>query len=318
MERWIPKYETLSRLGGSSLFLIGNRLKRFLEEAGRIRPVTWPVNCFWLADLLSADRSGSVRLDVTETRAFSPDFEAATVYDPEEDRYLIIKRETPPDWESRSAYRRCNFTLAHELGHIFLGHLTIPDGRKPAAWRAREDAEADEFASRLLMPEELMRSARFPSLRAMAAAFLVSESACFHRMNNLRLLDRLRLPPPACPACGSRKISPCASWCRMCGASLGTRIPERTAAMLRLPRPSACPVCGSGVLPGPEGECPDCGQARDNPCLAEYDQPRHPNPPDARFCETCGAETLYAELSRTPFVTRDMPLRKLFPFPPAE
>ena len=62
MERWIPKYETLSRLSGSSLFLIGNRLKRFLEEAGRIRPVTWPVNCFWLADLLSADRSGSVRL----------------------------------------------------------------------------------------------------------------------------------------------------------------------------------------------------------------------------------------------------------------
>ena len=146
----------------------------------------------------------------------------------------------------------------------------------------------------------------------MAAAFLVSEQALFHRLNNLRRLDRLSLPPAACPSCGSRRISPCASWCRMCGASLGRSIPAETAMMLRLPRPPRCPVCGSGISGTDYGDCPDCGYPRNNPCMAEYDQPRHPNPADARYCETCGAETYFSELARTPQVTRDMPLYRLF------
>ena len=43
---------------------------------------------------------------------------------------------------------RRNFTLAHELGHIVLGH----DGPGPA-----EEQEADHFASCLLMPEPVRR-----------------------------------------------------------------------------------------------------------------------------------------------------------------
>ena len=309
MERWIPKYETLSRLDDSSLFLIGNRLKRFLDDFG---PLTWPLDCFYLISDIRA--SGRFPLDMLQASGFSDAFDARTTYDPVTGGYHMILREAPPRWRSRSAYRRVNFTLAHELGHIFLGHLDIPDGQKSDAWREKEDAEADEFASRLLMPEELMRAACFSSLPEMAAAFLVSEHACFHRLNNLRLLDRVNRPPAACPSCGSRRISPCASWCRMCGASLGRDIPEKTALMMRLPRPPRCPVCGSDV-PATENECPDCGHPRNNPCQAEYNQARHPNLPEARFCETCGVPTLYAELVRTPFVTRDMPLRKLFAGP---
>ena len=233
MENWVPEYDTLSRLDESSLFLIGSRLKRFLDGFGAYGPLTWPVDCFHLARNLPFTHK--VDLSVAERRGFSGSFDAATVYDPEEDRYLLVMRETPDRWQSRSRYRRCNFTIAHELGHIFLGHLAIPLERKSAALQAREDAEADEFASRLLMPEALMRAARFTSLPQMAAAFLVSEQACFHRLNNLRLLDRANLPPVACPECGCRPGSPCASWCRMCGASLGERIPGKTAMMLRLP-----------------------------------------------------------------------------------
>ena len=306
MPQWIPRYDTLSRLEGSSLFLIGNRLKRFLDDYG---PLTWPLDCFHLVrEIQCASR---IRLDVRTASGFSRGFEAVTVYDPEEDRYLMITKEAPSGWQTRSAWRRCNFTVAHELGHIFLGHLAIPAESKPETWRLREDAEADEFASRLLMPEELMRCACFPSRAEMAAAFLVSEQACFHRMNNLRLLDRLSLPPAVCPACGNRKISPCASWCRMCGASLGRTIPAETAMMLRLPRQRNCPVCGSDAITI-GGECTDCGYPRNNPCQAEYDQPRHPNPPDARFCEICGAPTLYAALAESPLITRDMPLYRLF------
>ena len=306
MAQWIPKYETLSRLDDSSLFLVRNRLKRFLDDFG---PLTWPVDCFRLVAAIQMSRK--IRLDVFETTGFSPNCDAITVYDPRDDRYMISMRAAPPGWPSRSAHRRCNFTVAHELGHIFLGHMAIPDERKPESWRAREDAEADEFASRLLMPEELILSAAFASRAEMAAAFLVSEQACFHRLNNLRRLDRLSLPAPVCPECGNRRISPCASWCRMCGAPLGRTVPEKTALMMRLPVPERCPVCGSGESAG-GGECPDCRYSRTNHCLAEYDQPRHPNPADARFCEICGAATLYAELAGSPRITRNMPLAGLF------
>ena len=306
MEQWIPRYETLSRLGESSLFLIGDRLKRFLKDYG---PLSWPLDCFTLVrDIQLARR---IRLDVQESSLFSDSFDAEASYFPELDWYLLNMKTIPPDWTSRSSFRRCNFTVAHELGHIFLGHLAIPAERKPARLTDRENAEADEFASRLLMPEELVLSACFSSCREMAAAFLVSEQACFHRLNNLRRLDRLNLPPAVCPECGNRRISPCASWCRMCGASLGRRIPEKTARMMKVPRPALCPVCGSDAY-ALGGECPDCGYPRDNPCQAEYDQPRHPNLPDARFCEICGSETLYAGLAASPHITRDMPLARLF------
>ena len=308
MEKWFPGYDSVSRLDERSLFLIRSRLRRFLEGFGD-RPLTWPVDCFSLVRDLCFTHH--LRIGILESSAFSPAFEAATAYDPETGSYLIVMRAAPENWPSRSKDRRCNFTVAHELGHVFLGHLEIPDGRKSKAWRAREDAEADEFASRLLMPEALMRQARFPSLPAMAAAFLVSEQACFHRLNNLRLLERANLGPAVCPACGNRRISPCASWCRMCGAAVGPRIPDETAMMLRLPQPARCPVCGSDVR-AYGGDCPDCGHPRNNPCQPEYDQPRHPNPPDARYCEVCGAETLYAQLMRTPEITRDMDLWKTF------
>ena len=89
----------------------------------------------------------------------------------------------------------------------------------------------------------------------------------------------------------------------MCGASLGRKIPEGTALKMRVPFPERCPVCGSDAMPS-GGECPDCGYPVYNRCRAEYNRPSHINPPDARFCETCGASTLYAFLAETPGIER--------------
>ncbi len=44
--------------------------------------------------------------------------------------------------------KRINWTIAHELGHIYLGHKT--DGK-------REQSEADRFAAELLLPEAVIR-----------------------------------------------------------------------------------------------------------------------------------------------------------------
>ena len=286
MQQYIARYDTLRLLSDSSLFLIRNGLKRFQAAFG---PLEWPLDCFRLvSDMCNL---GLIPLDMIRTDEFSRGFEAVTEYSPEMKRYLLVMRHVPPGWKERSACRRINFTVAHELGHITLGHLFIPREAKSDAWLRREDAEADEFASRLLMPEELVLNARFASRAEMAAGFLVSEQACFHRLNNLRRLDRFALPAPVCPRCGNRRISPLASFCRACGAPLGKRLPDRIAAMMPPPLPRCCPACGSDLPPSPEGECESCGMPRRNECLAEYNQPRHPNPPDALFCETCGAVT---------------------------
>lgn len=55
--------------------------------------------------------------------------------------YIVLYNEDVADW------RRRNFTLAHELGHIFLNHTD--DG--PA-----EEQEADAFAAQLLLPRILV------------------------------------------------------------------------------------------------------------------------------------------------------------------
>lgn len=77
---------------------------------------------------------------------------------------------------------RRRFTLAHELGHIHLNHAT--DG-------PREEADADAFASQLLMPRilgaqllSLWKNALTPD--DLANTFGVSRGAAVHGMRKLR------------------------------------------------------------------------------------------------------------------------------------
>ena len=50
---------------------------------------------------------------------------------------------------------RIRWTLAHELGHIYLGHLTgdKPLGTEKEREKAQADVEADQFAASLLCPD---------------------------------------------------------------------------------------------------------------------------------------------------------------------
>lgn len=75
---------------------------------------------------------------------------------------------------------RARFTIAHELGHIFLGHETllsrntIYDAEKPA-----EETEADIFASRLLAPACVLWALDLHTAEEIAACCNISyESAC--------------------------------------------------------------------------------------------------------------------------------------------
>lgn len=94
---------------------------------------------------------------------------------------------------------RQRFTIAHELGHYALGHLS---GGK-TMWRdPREnfyssahnpkEVEANRFAARLLMPADAVRLAVRNGVRnitALADLFQVSEVAMKYRLINLGMLN---------------------------------------------------------------------------------------------------------------------------------
>ena len=91
---------------------------------------------------------------------------------------------------------RQNFTIAHELGHIALGHLDGRDGeliddakRLRSAFWDREEREANAFAAELLMPARWVREALEAGIRTLdelSTLFGVSRQAMSVRIESLR------------------------------------------------------------------------------------------------------------------------------------
>ncbi len=104
---------------------------------------------------------------------------------------VIVYRDTEPQTRQR-------FTIAHEMGHVVLGHLE--HGRKMfrdpienmfASTRDTREVEANRFAARLLMPDDAVRLAVREGVRTigeLAALFFVSEIAMKFRLKNLGIL----------------------------------------------------------------------------------------------------------------------------------
>ena len=264
------------------------RVRAFREEFG-IRTV--PVDCVRL--LRDLQESGKMRLRWEEIPRDAPDFlDGITLYQSWTDSYLILTRQVPVRWQKYSSWRRYNFTLAHELGHVVFGHLKTPNNLKTQTVQDTEDMEADAFAAELLVPAEAL--GQFRTVQEAAEALLVSESAIRRRIRDTGVLLALR----TCPACGFREIPPAADFCRMCGKSL-QKVPHPPvqAEVTFLPEPQyECPVCGYTDPMIRSRVCPNCDESKRNYCLPEYNQPPHICPDDARFCEVCGAPTLYREL----------------------
>ena len=145
------------------------RLRKFREEYG---VWTAPVNTFRL--LREIERTGKIRLQWEQDPSFRGEADALTVCSSEGNGILIVTRMIPLHWQKYSAWRRNNFTMAHELGHIFCGHMTTPNARKSPAVLEMEETEADAFAAGLLTPPEAL--GHFCSVKEAAEALLVSEN----------------------------------------------------------------------------------------------------------------------------------------------
>ena len=104
------------------------RLRKFREEYG---VWTAPVDTFRL--LREITERGKIRVQWEKVASLPEDADAFTACSSDGDRILIVTREIPLHWQKVSAWRRNNFTMAHELGHIFCGHVTTPNARKSPA-----------------------------------------------------------------------------------------------------------------------------------------------------------------------------------------
>jgi predicted transcriptional regulator len=88
---------------------------------------------------------------------------------------------------------RSRFTVAHEIGHILLGHVHAGEAmlcHHEYGDTSPQMTQANAFAAALLMPERFLRQVfdGVKSLQQMAEVFGVSNQAASYRIKALRLL----------------------------------------------------------------------------------------------------------------------------------
>ncbi|WP_081729495.1 MULTISPECIES: ImmA/IrrE family metallo-endopeptidase [unclassified Pseudomonas] len=102
---------------------------------------------------------------------------------------LPVIRYNPYEAEVRQ-----RFTIAHELGHILMGHIRPGERAHRDPLRAYDEyyerpmeRQANDFAAQLLMPESVVRmvARQTPSTRDIANEFHVSPEAMGYRIRNL-------------------------------------------------------------------------------------------------------------------------------------
>lgn len=84
----------------------------------------------------------------------------------------------------------CRFTVAHELGHILLGHILVT-GTKYRTFEKRDEEEqaADMFASRLLAPACVLHELQALLPEQIAKVCNISMSAAKNRAERMQVLE---------------------------------------------------------------------------------------------------------------------------------
>lgn len=111
-----------------------------------------PKNCRILSYQKMAQVAGC---SVQDVAVMCKSNSGATHYDPEKNRYLIL-------YNGESNTGRIRWTMAHEIGHICIGHLEAIEEAEIAYTESRGfydqfESEADYFAWNLLAPLPIMR-----------------------------------------------------------------------------------------------------------------------------------------------------------------
>lgn len=237
-----------------------------------------------------------------------------------EEIYVIIYANKP--------YWRNRFTIAHELGHILLGHLNderleMDRGGIDSALYKKLENEADVFASNLLAPpiliHEKLSSYSFPYIEsAISNTFHISMQAVkYHRIGDYQLWKKLKpsdeellllkrcrkdMHYHRCNKCHNSSNIINAVYCTICGNQDFYRLKGREEMIYSSielddnDKPIKCPICDNEQLVVDGDYCQICGTYLYNDCTHQNDvidcKSNHLDG-DARYCPYCGSETTF-------------------------
>ena len=266
---------------------------------------------------------------IEEIYAFFESELGACSYDHKTERYVIYYNDT------KNNQGLSRFTIAHELGHIFLEHhkkiktdILLREGISDKQYDVFEK-EANCFARNFLSPYPLVFSVTDVSQKNnqkiydIMDAFKISYQAAKTRIGSLKL-DSYRITQEHidyfrkykisygyyCTECLNAVITP-GTFCTICGAekSVFEKGVDRLTyddgvQMNENMRVMECPRCENEEFSDDAEFCKICGLEVYNYCAGEknYDDDGefhaiiyHKNPSNARYCETCGAKTVFFE-----------------------
>ena len=253
-----------------------------------------------------------------DVEAFADSEDGVCFYKPSSEKYLILYNDVDPNKRLRK-----RFTVAHELGHIFLEHLTksgttiMHRGEMSDEEYKAYEREADVFARNLLSPAPLADMIMKISPdgwknRNIETAFSISNRAANVRINflitDLRSYNSRMMAYTArmtllfrkvCLTCGS-EVPFDSGHCELCGstsfsyANEYTALPQATPIAKKSGRMRQCPRCGNKEISSEARFCRICGLPIRNICTGAGK--KHANRSYARYCSECGAPTVYGKL----------------------
>lgn len=252
----------------------------------------------------------------SETLAFmNSDRGAVTICDIKSATYLIYYDDTLSEGWIR-------FNLAHELGHIFLEHCISNDVERmtsiPRDLYDEFEKEANVFARNLLTPAplawDLMSECKSNPNAHIETAFGITNAAANMRINMVRRdlkdyttamtqkAERIHLQYQRCCLRCTTFVPKDAAYCPSCGYnrighSLHYRLQPVKIKIDNKGIPMQCPVCCNQDIAEDAQYCMICGNPlrniRYSDRLGLASKKYHINPTNARYCTTCGSETVY-------------------------
>jgi Zn-dependent peptidase ImmA (M78 family)/ribosomal protein L37E len=234
----------------------------------------------------------------------------ACAYNRTTEQYVIYYNDT------KNNPQLDRFTIAHELGHVFLNHYSEVDSdvllrKKIARWKYRRfENEANCFARNLLAPvplvEEMIDLDSPMVIPDMQAAFNISFQAANARLGFFNSdLHAIHQEDYGyfrgyninfgyyCNSCKSGQ----ACFCKICGieANPYNKIHDRIFYpgfnLDQDKKTTICPQCNNIEFCQDASYCRFCGTGRVNWCISCSE----PNDGNARFCIKCGSKTNFYE-----------------------
>lgn len=261
---------------------------------------------------------------LSEYKKFNPNStlkinDARCFYLHTENVYLIVYNENKP-------INRIRFSIAHELGHIILNHLSDErtelsrGGLGNMEYRLLE-GQANVFAGTFLVPPILIKEYLLSygtdienvKQEHLSAFFAISSSASNYRINDFKIwqtldpsIDEVQLVnrckismyPNYCHDCKTLFFMPEAKYCINCHSTTLLRYKEYNMKYSFLDlndygKTTVCPVCKNENTNIEGNYCQICGTHIANICTNHTCSNNINLPPDARYCPFCGSETSF-------------------------